>query len=101
MSKTLWPFRMISSKPDTVTIDGEGIHNRMSICRVTMAPDDLKLEIKMDKSNIHKTFRTPSHARESHNDRSEEAEGAIGRIFMHIGTDNSIQYVVSGYRQQP
>lgn len=66
LSKYIGPLQIISTKPDTVTADEDGIHSKMFIDHVTTA-----LEETDQTSVLKKAWTYPT--RQSRNDGTDEA----------------------------
>lgn len=73
VSKTVQRFWIVSTTPDTVTVGEDGIHNSVSLNRVTRAPAEIAATDETTKLPSRKMRETPP-TRLSGNDGTEEEE---------------------------
>lgn len=100
-SKTVRPFHIMCSTPDTVTIDEDGLHNTSQTYHVTGTADETDAKNRTNKRHTHKNMREPSPARLSRNEETNEAEYPFEKIIRHIRTRDNIRYVFHWYGYQP
>lgn len=73
LSKTVGPFQIVSTIPDTFTIDEECSHNTTSIDWVTRTPNKTDITSEIDKTSVQEDAWSSS-TRLSHNEQTDKAE---------------------------